>query len=290
MHAVTLQRALAHHELAAAAASAAAPFGAAGARSYEYALKARLGLPSGARASPGSADAPAPPAPAPQGSLDVQFDPALHERATVAQLKSAVESRVGREVYAVGVGGRMLTSMGAKLTEAGVPLHASVQIYFSAPPPLPPLPLPPARPLLLPHLPQPAARLEAPPGAGADKQQQRPPRARQLESPATHSNPALLSLSASAAEAAAAGAGRAEGVFNVQPALSLENVRAAVREDLRAAVREELQQQQRSPPPPMPPPQQQQQSPAPPQQQLSPAPLLGTPHPPSPHPPPTPPS
>lgn len=65
-------------------------------------------------------------------SLEIEFDPLLHSRATVGQLKAAVAAKAGRKPLSIAIAGRPLTEDAAKLVDVGVPLKAAIEVVFES--------------------------------------------------------------------------------------------------------------------------------------------------------------
>jgi Ca2+-binding EF-hand superfamily protein len=142
------------------------------------------------------------PNPAPQrertrvAALDVEFDPLMHARATVAQLKTAVALKAGKQPLSLAIAGRPLTDDSARLVDVGVPVRATIEVVFAEPAPAAAGPAParavqppPAPPLLATtgagaHVPRPAAPLVFPATKLSPPIHKRP-----LMSPAPHRAP-----------------------------------------------------------------------------------------------------
>ena len=74
----------------------------------------------------------APPPPPGKAYTNVTLPPEAHARATVAELRTAAEYRVGRPCLAIAHAGRVLDDPLQLLADAGVPLRAHLTLYFTA--------------------------------------------------------------------------------------------------------------------------------------------------------------
>ena len=62
--------------------------------------------------------------------LEIEFDPQLHARATVGQLKAAVAAKAGKTPLSIAIGGRVLHDDASRLVDVGVPVRASIEVLF----------------------------------------------------------------------------------------------------------------------------------------------------------------